>query len=98
MPHLEALEIARLDIPSAQILDLGFGRALAQPLDHGCDCLSLALDMAFDAPVRAVADPTRDSEILGLPSRPCPVEDSLHSPVDPDVASDSHESSAKAGA
>ena len=75
MPHLEAVELARLDVPQPNVLDPSVGRAAAKVADHLLDRLLLALDMRLDAAVGAVAHPAGDSKLLCLIDRPGAEED-----------------------
>ena len=67
------------NIEFINILNIGEPRATANRLLETCDGHRLAGSNHFDSPVRQVADPASDRQLLGLP-RDIPAEpDTLHS-------------------
>ena len=59
MPYLEPIEVARVHIPDADMLDLRGGGSLSDALDHLLDGGQVAFDMGFNVAIRAIAHPTR---------------------------------------
>src|SRR5206468_6990471 len=99
VPHLEIVEIARLDIPQMDVLDPSGRRAAAQAFEELLNRRFVALDMHVDAPIGAVADPAGDPELARLLARPGAEEDALHPPGHANVASDrSHQTVELSGA
>ena len=64
------------------MFDAGQGGTLLQPLDEGFNRRSRALDVAFDAFTRQIADPSMEAKRFGVSLREIAVSDALHAAAD----------------